>query len=58
LFDQEAIRKRVFADHVRLCKNPSWKEWAWHEVKRLDNEELFKGIKDHVLKEMKNDSRT
>ena len=54
MFDQEAIRASVFADYVRLCRLPAWKEWAWAEVKRMDaEEELFKGIKDHVLKEMK-----
>jgi len=52
MFDPEAIRAQVFADHVRLCKEPAWKAWAWDEVKRLDEEELFKGIKNHVLNEM------
>lgn len=52
MFDQDAIRARVFADHVRLCKEPAWKAWAWAEVKRLDSEDLFKGIKNHVLEEM------
>lgn len=53
MFDQEAIRASVFADMVRLCRLPAWKEWAWHEVKRMDEEDLFRGIKAHVLKEMK-----
>lgn len=53
MFDQEAIRASVFADYVRLCRLPAWKEWAWNEVKRMDEEDLFRGIKDHVLKEMK-----
>lgn len=53
MFDADAIRERVFADYVRLCRLPAWKEWAWHEIKRMDKEDLFKGIKDHVLKEMK-----
>jgi len=57
MFDQEAIRAAVFANYVRLCKLPGWKDYAWHEVKRLDEQDLFKGIKDHVIKEMKkNDS--
>jgi DNA-binding Lrp family transcriptional regulator len=54
VFDQEAIRSRVFADMVRLCRLPAWKEWAWTEVKRMDEDGLFKGIKAHVLGEMKN----
>jgi hypothetical protein len=53
MFDQESIRNRVFADMVRLCRLPAWKEWAWHEVKKLDEEDLFRGIKSHVLGEMK-----
>ena len=53
MFDQEEIRNRVFADMVRLCRLPAWKEWAWQEVKKLDEEDLFRGIKFHVLKEMK-----
>ena len=52
MFDPEAIRTRVFADYVRLCRLPAWKEWAWQEVKRMDEDDLFKGIKDHVLGEM------
>jgi hypothetical protein len=52
MFDQEAIRTRVFADMVRLCRLPAWKEWAWQEVKRMDEDGLFKGIKAHVLGEM------
>ena len=51
-YDPEAIRARVFADMVRLCRLPAWKEWAWHEVKRMDEEALFAGIKAHVLGEM------
>jgi hypothetical protein len=54
MFDQEEIRTRVFADMVRLCKLAAWKEWAWQEVKRMDEDDLFKGIKAHVLGEMKN----
>ena len=53
MFDYEKIRRATFAEYVRLCRLPAWKEWAWAEVKRMDEEELFKGIKDHVLKEMK-----
>jgi hypothetical protein len=52
MFDSDAIREQVFADYVRLCKDPAWKQWAWNEVKRMDEEELFKGIKSHVLNEM------
>ena len=52
MFDQEAIRARVFANYVRLCRLPAWKEWAWDEVKRLDEDDLFKGIKAHVLEKM------
>lgn len=54
MFDSEAIRARVFADMVRLCRLPAWKDWAWNEVQRMDKDDLFKGIKAHVLEEMKN----
>ena len=53
MFDAEAVRTRVFADYVRLCRLPAWKEWAWQEVKRMDKDDLFRGIKAHVLGEMK-----
>ena len=53
MYDPEAIRARVFADMVRLCRLPAWKDWAWHEVKRMDKDDLFAGIKAHVLEEMK-----
>ena len=52
MFDPEAIRTRVFADYVRLCRLPAWKEWAWQEVKRMDEDVMFAGIKAHVLEEM------
>lgn len=52
MFDPEAIRTRVFANYLRLCRLPAWKEWAWQEVKRMDEDDLFKGIKAHVLGEM------
>jgi hypothetical protein len=53
MFDYEKIRRATFAEYVRLCRLPAWKEWAWAEVKRMDEDDLFKGIKDHVLREMK-----
>jgi hypothetical protein len=52
MFDQEAIRTKVFADYLRLCRLPEWEEWAWQEVKRMDEDDLFRGIKAHVLGEM------
>jgi hypothetical protein len=54
MFDPEAIRASTFAEMVRLCRLPEWKEWAWREVQRMDEDDLFRGIKAHVLKEMKN----
>ena len=53
VYDPEAIRERVFADMVRLCRLLAWKEWAWAEVKRMDKDDLFAGIKAYVLEEMK-----
>lgn len=52
MFDSKAIRERVFADMVRLCRLPAWKDWAWREVQRMDEDDLFAGIKAHVLKEI------
>jgi hypothetical protein len=52
MYDPKAIRERVFADMVRLCRLPAWKDWAWREVQRMDEDDLFKGIKAHVLEEM------
>ena len=53
MFNLEEIRTQVFADYLRLCRMPAWKEWAWCEVKRMDKDDLFRGIKAHVLQEMK-----
>ena len=52
MFDIEKIRRATFAEYVRLCRLPEWKEWAWDEVKRMDEDDLFKGIKAHVLEQM------
>ena len=52
MFDYEKIRRATFAEYVRLCRLPAWTEWAWAEVKRMDEEDLFKGIKAHVLEQM------
>jgi hypothetical protein len=57
MFDPEAIRAATFADYVRLCRLPAWKEWAWREVQRMDEDDLFKGIKAHVLDQM-NETRS
>ena len=54
MYDFEAIRARVFADMVRLCRLLAWKDWAWREVQRMDEDVMFAGIKAHVLEEMKN----
>lgn len=53
MFDPDAIRAKTFADMVRLCQLPEWKEWAWREVQRMDEDDMWKGIKAHVLGEMK-----
>lgn len=53
MFDSDQIRARVFADYVRLCGDPAWKQWAWSEVKRMEEEDMWKGIKNHILEEMK-----
>ena len=52
VYDPVAIRARVFADMVRLCRLPAWKDWVWREVQRMDEDALFAGIKAHVLEEM------
>lgn len=52
MFDQEEIRRVTFAEMVRLCRLEAWKGWAWAEVQRMDEDDLFKGIKAHVLEKM------
>jgi len=54
VYDPEAIRASTYSEMLRLCQMPEWKEWAWREVQRMDEDDLFAGIKAHVLKEMKN----
>ncbi|CAB4136673.1 hypothetical protein UFOVP306_53 [uncultured Caudovirales phage] len=54
MFDSDAIRKKFFAHYLALCKQAATKEYAWHQVKKMDDEPsgLFKGIKNHILEKM------
>jgi hypothetical protein len=50
------IYKKELEWLVYLAKKKGWKEYVWGEVKRLDADPsgLWTGIKDDLVKEMKN----
>jgi hypothetical protein len=42
----------MFAHYLALCRMPGAKDYAWLRVKELDEQDLFKGIKDYILEQM------
>jgi hypothetical protein len=42
----------MFAHYLTLCRMPNAKDYAWWRVKELDEQDLFKGIKDYILEQM------
>jgi hypothetical protein len=58
-FDSQAIYQETLTDMIKTAKKKGWKEWTWHEVLRLneDNSGLFTGIKDDFLKVMQNEKK-
>ena len=54
MFDPDSIRNKFFAHYLALCKQANTKEYAWHQVKKMDDDPsgLFKGIKDYILEQM------
>ena len=38
---------------VKLANTKGWKEYAWHRAKELNEIQLFKGIKDDLVKIMR-----
>jgi hypothetical protein len=58
-FDSQAIYQETLQDMITTAKKKGWKEWTWHEVLRLneDNSGLFTGIKDDFLKVMQNEKK-
>jgi hypothetical protein len=42
----------MFAHYLALCRIHGAKAYAWQRVKELDEQELFKGIKDYIVEQM------
>lgn len=38
---------------VKLANTKGWKEYTWHRAKELDEIQLFRGIKDDLVKIMR-----
>jgi len=51
-WNPDAIRASIFAHYLALCKEAGWKDYAWVRVKQLDEQTMFRGIKQYVLEQM------
>lgn len=56
-FNSQEIYQKNLRWLVYLAKQRGWKDYAWNEAKKMDSDpsELFKGIKDDLVKEMNNE---
>jgi hypothetical protein len=45
-------RDRIFAHYLMLCKEASWKDYAWQRVKELDKDPFYTGIKEYIMEQM------
>jgi cytosine/adenosine deaminase-related metal-dependent hydrolase len=54
MFNADEARAKMFAHYLTLCRMPGAKAYAWQRVKELDKEDLYKGIKDYIVEQMKN----
>jgi hypothetical protein len=45
-------RDRIFAHYLMLCKEESWKDYAWQRVKELDKNPVYAGIKEYIMEQM------
>jgi len=41
---------------VKLATTPGWKEYAWSRTIELDKQDLFRGIKNELVKQMQNEN--
>jgi cytosine/adenosine deaminase-related metal-dependent hydrolase len=53
-WQQDEARAKMFAHYLTLCRMPGVKDYAWQRVKELDEQDLYKGIKDYIVEQMKN----
>jgi hypothetical protein len=51
-WQQDKARAKMFAHDLTLCRIPGAKAYAWQRVKELDEQDLFKGIKDYIVENM------
>ena len=42
----------MFAHYLALCRITGAKAYAWQRVKELDEQDLYKGIKDYIVEKM------
>jgi len=54
MFNADEARDKMFAHYLALCRIPGAKAYAWQRVKELDEQDLYKGIKDYIVEQMKN----
>ena len=54
-WNSQEIYQRDLQWLIHLSKQKGWKEFAWNDAKKLDADPsgLWKGIKDDLVKEMK-----
>ena len=52
MFNPDEARDKMFAHYLTLCRMPGAKDYAWRRVKELDEQDLYKGIKDYILEKM------
>jgi hypothetical protein len=52
VFNPDEARAKMFAHYLTLCLMPGVKDYAWRPVKELDEQDLYKGIKDYILEKM------
>jgi hypothetical protein len=55
-FNSQEIYQTYLTYLIHLAKQKGWKDEAWHWAKKLDSDPsgLWDGIKDDLVKEMKN----
>ena len=58
MFNPDDARDKMFAHYLALCRIPGAKAYAWQRVKELDEQDLYKGIKDYIVEKMNAQSST
>jgi len=51
-WQQDEARAKMFVHYLALCRIPGAKAYAWQRVKELDEQELYKGIKNYIVEKI------